>query len=393
MIEEILKTIPAKDKATRKGLEISKLDSVAKIKRDDYSIEILSFNPIEKGVEMFVKVWDKNGDSIGFGKDGTIEIERFVFINPPVLVDDPNGTIVRTWLNDEGVEQTRKLREDVKEALLQDLEHTISVSSEKHNSEKIITGKIGNTHTTYHPVAGQVEPVDGRVFRVAGTPSFDSMHDSAGTGFADTNTSEDAARIVATATTDEYSVFVRSIYGFDTSDIDDGDTISSGTFSVYSNSGSSADNLAQDVVLDKNVPISTSALAAGDYNIARWDVVEQASNRIDLGAWVGGDQYRDFTLNTAGKGNVSKTALTWFGIRLSSDFDDIAPTWSSSVAATANGFYADETGTTKDPKLVVVHGAVAGPATLKTRNTVVVASVKTGNTVNIASIKTINTAV
>jgi hypothetical protein len=38
--------------------------------------------------------------------------------NPPILVDDPAGDIVRTWLDDQGVQQTRRLRENLPAALL-----------------------------------------------------------------------------------------------------------------------------------------------------------------------------------------------------------------------------------------------------------------------------------
>jgi hypothetical protein len=38
--------------------------------------------------------------------------------NPPILVDDPAGDIVRTWTDEEGVVRTRRLREDLPAALL-----------------------------------------------------------------------------------------------------------------------------------------------------------------------------------------------------------------------------------------------------------------------------------
>lgn len=41
------------------------------------------------------------------------------FRNPPILVDDPTGDIVRTWTDSQGVEQTRTLREDPDQALMQ----------------------------------------------------------------------------------------------------------------------------------------------------------------------------------------------------------------------------------------------------------------------------------
>lgn len=38
-------------------------------------------------------------------------------VNPPILVDDPAGDVVRTWTDHLGVEQTRTLREDLRECV------------------------------------------------------------------------------------------------------------------------------------------------------------------------------------------------------------------------------------------------------------------------------------
>ena len=50
---------------------------------------------IDKGVVVFARAWDDNGQ-IGFGRDGSVDIERFIFIDPPVLVPDEAGDITRT---------------------------------------------------------------------------------------------------------------------------------------------------------------------------------------------------------------------------------------------------------------------------------------------------------
>src|SRR3990167_4451732 len=99
------------------------------------------FNWIKR---QFKKVWKwtPGGKQVGFGKDGTVDIERFVFINPPILVSDPNGDIIREWTDDTtGELKQRKLRESPQEALLQSLAHTISVKKEKFGSERIVRGK------------------------------------------------------------------------------------------------------------------------------------------------------------------------------------------------------------------------------------------------------------
>jgi len=45
------------------------------------------------------------------------DVNPIFVVNPPILVDDPAGDIVRTWTDRDGVEQTRTLREDLRAAL------------------------------------------------------------------------------------------------------------------------------------------------------------------------------------------------------------------------------------------------------------------------------------
>ena len=108
---------------------------------------------IDGGVQVFARAWDANGQ-IGFGSDGTVEIERFIIINPPILVPDENGDIERTTTDSlTGQTWTFTYREDPQEALLQSLEHIIEVKQQKFGDEKIVADKVGNTTTTIYPDA------------------------------------------------------------------------------------------------------------------------------------------------------------------------------------------------------------------------------------------------
>jgi len=126
-------------------------------------IEIIEVNIIEGGVEVFARAWNENGQ-IGFGKDGTVDIERFRIFNPPVLVADDNGNIERGGEFLDSIQEDspfRYYREDAEEALLQSLEQTINTIS-KHGSSKIVSGKRGNTTTTFYPDAStESTSVDG----------------------------------------------------------------------------------------------------------------------------------------------------------------------------------------------------------------------------------------
>ena len=111
--------------------------------------------PIEingsNGIELFAKAW-KGGKQLGF-LDGTVEIERFRIYNPPVLVDDPNGDIIREWTDEEtGELKQRKLKYDPTQAIKNSLAHTISLVAK--DGKDIIKGKVGNTTSTFYPAVG-----------------------------------------------------------------------------------------------------------------------------------------------------------------------------------------------------------------------------------------------
>ena len=121
-IEEMITGKSSTEKAMIKGREIANIKTIAKqrvqFSGGDYFIEVVDMKAIPKGVEVFTRAWNVDGTQIGFGKDGTVDIERFVFINPPILIDDPNGTIIREWTDEiTGELKQRKLREDPKEAM------------------------------------------------------------------------------------------------------------------------------------------------------------------------------------------------------------------------------------------------------------------------------------
>ena len=141
----------ADDRAQSKEKFIAAIGSLSRAHRDKYSIAIDSMEPIAGGVELFARVWDKTGKQIGFGNDGTVDLERFRIFNPPILVEDSKGDIVHHWTNpDTGEQFERHFREDLKEALLQSLERTIDAKKERFGDTDIIPGKEGHTTSTFY---------------------------------------------------------------------------------------------------------------------------------------------------------------------------------------------------------------------------------------------------
>ena len=211
---------------------------------------------------------------------------------------------------------------------------------------------FADTDTFYPDPSVEVTSVDGMVYRVTAGESFSAVRSGSGTTSDDSGTTVTIAISADSDSGTPWDAMRRGIFGFDTSSISDNNLISSATFSI---DGSGRSNFySQSVVIDRRVPATATALANDDYNIAGWDGVEQASNRITVASW-SITVYNDFTLNAAGLSNVNKTGVSWLGVRLSGDFDNSEPSWLSVTDASVTGNSADQTGTTQDPKLVIVH--------------------------------------
>lgn len=366
------------NKAKIKGQEIAKKVSKGQFQRDKYKIEIVDLKKIDKGVEVFARAWLKdepeyvseginNGvaqlrliepnQQIGFGKDGTVDIERFVIINPPILVPDPNGDIVQTWEEEQPdgrkIQYERKLREDLQEALLQSLEHTISVKKQKFDDSRIIKGKIGNTTLTAYPAAGSNAPFDGRLLRDGDDSTWATIRGETTANYNSDSETSLNVQLYSTATTDHWARMYRILFGFTTSSIGT-DEIDSATFSVYGTN--SIDNYSQSVVLDHRIPASNSGTTDTDYNATGWDNSDNATSRITIPSW-DTSGYNDFTLNATGESNINKSGYSWYGLRFSGDVDDEEPAWQSQTVAYVSFYTADNSGTTNDPKLVVEHSA------------------------------------
>jgi len=332
-----------------KSKELAKV-KLGKFKKNKLDIEIIGdIEEIDGGIELFAKAF-KNKKQLGFGKDGSVEIERFRFFNPPILVDDEDGDIIREWEDEETKEiKQRKLKYDPEEAIRQILVQTAETVGK--DGKNIVEGKVGNTTSTFYGAAGANSPVDGGVAVSGLNASFSTVRGSAGSSFDNTNVRL-KVELSSSATTNQFSELGRAIIGFNTSSIPDKDKISSATLSLYGYSKNS--NFSLGMVIDRCVPSSTSSLAASDFNISNWDEEEQATNRITNTNW---DEsgYNNFTLNTTGKENIIVDGYTWFGMRSDKDFDNNTPSWLNNHIGAIYATSADQTGTSSDPKLVVVH--------------------------------------
>ncbi len=354
MIENELKNKTAKKKSILKCREIAKLNLGVIYGNAELKIEIREIRAIDDGIQIYARAW-KGDKQFGFGSDGSVEWERFRIINPPILVESPSGDIVREVIDLTTKQpKQRRLREDPLQALRDSLVHTILIVGKFGN---VIKGKEGQTTTTVYPDANpETTTVDGVVNRDQGiNETFANIRANAGDSHTDDVALDFFAYLAASSTSNQYASLKRGIFLFDTSSIPDTDTITSATLSLRGTQiNDTLDNLAINICPSN--PASNTDLVNSDYNIANWTDTTYVSKDISGLNTTG---YEDFALDAAGIANINKTGVSKFGARVSSDISNSAPSWSSNANAGYGGYCADQTGTTDDPKLTIVHGVVA----------------------------------
>jgi len=162
-----------------------------------------------------------------------------------------------------------------------------------------------------------------------------------------------SVRIYASEVSNKWTSIYRSGYAFDTSAIGSGNTVSDATFSTFgygkANTLSSVDSAMHVVSFS---PASSNSFVAEDYD--QFGTTTFGSSTY---ASLSDSTYTNFTLNAAGLSNISKTSVTKFGQRFGADLNNTEPTYGSLQSLDYFSYYADNTGTTNDPKLVVTYAA------------------------------------
>jgi len=318
-------------------------------------LDVEDVTQIDGGVQVFLRAFQE-GQPVGFGKDGTVEFERFRIFNPPVLVPDPNGEIQIEYTDEEtGKPAIRAFRYDPAEAVTQVLAHVVSIVGKE--GDLIIQGKHGNTTDIYFPI------LDGQTYRDSLSMGYSSARNNAGTGYENQPTSD--RRFVGQRwDSSSATTFVRSIYGFDTSALGS-DTVSLAVFSIYGSGYTTpaCGTYSGGVTLDYTEPASPSTLANTDYNIAEWAGIAQSDDTFNSGSW-STSGYNDFTLNAAGLANINGSGNTWLGARDSAEMANSDQ--SSNVGSCGNnefgprGYFSGQTGTSQDPILTITHDSGGG---------------------------------
>lgn len=211
-----------------------------------------------------------------------------------------------------------------------------------------------DTLTVYPDPHTESTCVDGQVMQMTGDVDWATIRGGAGTHFNDTVAVENIVQYRY----DPYGwdLLVRSIFLFDTSALTADATISAAVLSLYGSGSATTRSSACSVNIYTSAPASEVALAAGDFDSL--GATAQCDTAIGQASW-SASGYNAFTLNATGRGNISKTGRSKFGARdVAYDVGGATPSVLDEEARCQSyvaGYFADQTGTANDPKLVITY--------------------------------------
>lgn len=333
--------------AVGSALTIGRHDPTARMRIDISSVRRVGRLNSINGVELFAQAF-RDGSQLGFGRDGSVDIERVLVINPPVLVPDALGAVQRNVTDDAGNPVTLRYRIDPLAACLAQLAHSLQLSGKTGTA--ITRGKIGQTTLIVFPNAGTgTAPVDGSVDRNGVDETFSTIRGGAGVTANAVNVTDVPGRLNASATTDQFERLARCIFGFPTASLGADKVVTGVTFSLWGVTHATAIGTPELCVVSAT-PGSESTLVSGDYATAVYGSTEFVSR---VTTWNIGS-YNDMTGNASFRSHINKSGNTIIGTRLGWDLDaSFSGTWASLANSRFGSSFADETGTAQDPKLTI----------------------------------------
>jgi hypothetical protein len=220
------------------------------------------------------------------------------------------------------------------------------------------------TVSTFNP------SLDGKVAQEGVCQSWANITGAAGNAYNYTGTGE-SIQINSCAPAD-WDYMRRAIFLFDTSSLGDGDIIDSATFGITATG--KGDSFSQSMSMVTSNPASNTVLAATDY--AQLQTILQAADLPLSGFTTDGSTYNTWTLNTVGEGNISKTGISKFGLRISGDPNN-EPSWSSGSSYVT---WVSNEGTNR-PRLIVTHSTPSAAITGTIGDGATEAEVRAGGTI------------
>lgn len=212
---------------------------------------------------------------------------------------------------------------------------------------------FADTLTVYPDAGTGNTTVDGYAGRQFVDETFATIIAGAGNTSNDTVTNSRIMYLRTSTTSDQFAYLYRGIFTFDTSALTADATISAATFSVYgSNKGNQHGSM--DLVVVAATPASDNAIIDADYSTLGSTVFGTIAY-----ASLSTSAYNNVTLDANGQANISKTGISKFAT--TSNWDATSTyggSWVSDSFNFLNGYYADQSGTSLDPKLTVTYTTV-----------------------------------
>ena len=228
-----------------------------------------------------------------------------------------------------------------------------------------------DTITAFYPDAHtESTSVDGYVTTYGTTSDWNTAHDlSTGDYIYDSNDTLPLGYFRSNLSSNNFGLY-RWFVLFDTSGIPDGDPIDSATLSFYAidthslSAGGSSEPSVTTSSIVQTTPASNTALVLGDFDqcgdVDDPDEGIDSGDRFDPADDFTTSQYNDLDLNATGLGWIIKDGITKLGVRFTFDITDDDPGANKHMVYMNCGS-ADQSGTSKDPKLTVTHGVSFTP--------------------------------
>jgi len=345
-VAQPLRVLTANDYAKK----IKEAKPKGKFKDKGFEIEIISVDTIEGGIEVYAKAW-KDKKPVGFGADSTVEIERFRFFGIETSMPDT--------IESKKIQHLKKdtvvFKDDPTWSLKSDLLNAIKLTSK--GGDKIIKRKIGHTTDTYYPDSDpEINSVDGHCNSRAsspGVPWADLYYGSYNLGASDNETTV-SVKVQASEEDPNWEEITRGIVTFYTENLPDNAEISSAILSLYSGVGASGDELSMGFEVNIYQGITFSNTSIGGNRFVYNTYTTAFSSNISTTTW-GSSGYKDFTLNSSGISNISKTGVSKFAVKSNIDVNNSPPSWQYGMNAYVGFNTAETSGTASDPKLVITY--------------------------------------
>lgn len=351
----------ASDKNSWKVAAESLRDTDSFVVLDDYNVKVESVQANNDELAVYVKATDALAEPIGFGSDGTVEIERFRFVGDlPQYVTDyseiptlecDNVDKQLCWLE-------YPLRHDPELAFRQQLEHTISLVGK--DGGNIVDNKVGNTVTTvYSDADPETDTFDSELWYLnAAGVTWASARTANGTATDDDKSTVSGIQWKIDDESGKVQTLYRAKHGFNNPQIDAGDDIDSVIVSFYGTAGADPHNDDFEVALtnDGSHGSDTAATNSDFENVGNTEYASRIA--YDSFSQSG---YNDFTLNAAGLAAFNKNSENWYSvIEGKYDLDNTSPTLDGSVDWTYLRWYGADNGSNK-PKMVITHSTPEEP--------------------------------